>query len=322
MESIVRGYRITTTPPQGPVYVCLDATIQEQRVASPPPDMPALARFPAPQEVDPPPHAVREIATALADAKNPLILIGRVSNDRAAFAQRVELAERLNARVLTDLKTAASFPTEHPLHPFAAGLYVSAEAGAMIREADVILSLDWIDLGGSLRQACAGGFPSAKILQCSMDSYSHKGWSMDYQALPPADTLLLASPDRLVNALLEAVPRKKLRPIAAPAAARAKPATTAARQTTVSCRLSVKSACRSTPWHASLQTRSMASTLRTSACHWGGLASIADLPIRSTSSASMVAAESVQDRAWPSALRLRCAERAAFPWPCWATETI
>jgi len=207
LESILRAYRICITAPQGPVYVCLDATIQEQVVA-PPPAMPALERFPASRPVDPPPSAVDDIAAALANATRPLILIGRVSNERDAFAQRVDLAERLNARVLTDLKTAASFPSAHSLHPFAAGLYVSAEAGAMIREADVIVSLDWIDLAGSLRQACGGQFPNATIVQCSLDSYSHNGWSMDYQSLPPADILVLASPDRLVDALLQRVPKR------------------------------------------------------------------------------------------------------------------
>jgi acetolactate synthase I/II/III large subunit len=207
LESMLRAHRISTTEPKGPVYVCLDATIQEQAVSTPPP-LPVLERFPAAHAVDPPAHVVGEIAAALANARRPLILIGRVSTDRGAFARRVELAERVNARVLTDLKTAASFPTAHPLHFFAAGLYVSAEAGAMVREADVILSLDWIDLGGSLRQACGGLFPQAKIVQCSMDSYSHKGWSMDYQALPPADILVLASPDRLVDALVERLPKR------------------------------------------------------------------------------------------------------------------
>jgi len=202
LESIVRAHRITTTAPQGPVYVCLDAALQEEAV-SPPPAMPELARFPAARAIDPPAQAVAEIAAALSRSKRPLILIGRVSNSREDFDRRVRLAERVNARVLTDLKTQATFPTAHPLHPFAAGLYVSAEAGAMIREADVILSLDWIDLGGSLRQACGGQFPGAKIMQCSLDSYSHNGWSKDYQALPAADVLVLASPDRLVDALLE-----------------------------------------------------------------------------------------------------------------------
>jgi|ERR1022692_764549 thiamine pyrophosphate-dependent acetolactate synthase large subunit-like protein len=227
LESIVRAHRIATTTPQGPVYVCLDAALQEEAV-SPPPAMPELARFPAPRPVDPPAHAVAEIAAALSQAKRPLILIGRVSNEREDFDRRVRLAERVNARVLTDLKTQATFPTAHPLHPFAAGLYVSAEAGAMVREADAILSLDWIDLGGSLRQACGGQFPKAKVMQCSLDSYSHNGWSKDYQALPPTDVLVLASPDRLVHALLEQLPERSAVSVVRPLEASLAPARTVA----------------------------------------------------------------------------------------------
>ena len=64
-------------------------------------------------------------------------MIGRVSAARADWDQRVALAERLGARVLTDIKTGASFPTVHKLHPFPPSLYVTDEAGALIREADV-----------------------------------------------------------------------------------------------------------------------------------------------------------------------------------------
>ncbi len=111
------------------------------------------------------------VAAMLAKARRPLLMIGRVSSDPGDFDRRVQLAERLDARVLTDLKTGASFPTQHPLHPYPPGLYVSGDAGVLIREADVILSLDWIDLAGSLRQACGGELPMAKIIQCSVDQY-------------------------------------------------------------------------------------------------------------------------------------------------------
>ena len=204
LESILRGYRIATTAPQGPVYVCLDAGLQEAAIASPPP-LPDLDRYPPPRVVDPPPQAVAEIAAMLGRAKRPLLLIGRVANDCDSFARRVELAERLGARVITDLKTAASFPMPHPLHPFPAGIYISVEAGALVREADVIVSLDWVDLAGSLRQACGGQLPAARVIQCSLDSYLHRGWSKDYQSLPPADVFMLADPDRLVSALLACI---------------------------------------------------------------------------------------------------------------------
>ncbi len=213
LESIVRAHRIATTTPAGPVYVCLDATLQEISI-DPATELPPLERFAVPSSAEPPREAVAGIAKALASARHPLLMIGRVSATRADWDRRVRLAERIGARVLTDIKTGASFPTRHPLHPFPPSLYVTDEAGVLIREADAIVSLDWIDLGGTLRQACRGQLPQAKVFHCSLDQYSHNGWSMDYQALPATDMTLLASPDRLVERLLE-----ELGPGAAPAVA-------------------------------------------------------------------------------------------------------
>ena len=132
-------------------------------------------------------------------------MIGRVSSDPAGFARRVALAERLGAAVITDIKTGASFPTRHALHPFPPSLYVTGDAAALVRDADAILSLDWIDLGGSLRQACGGDDPRAKVIQCSLEPYIHNGWNADYQALAPTDLSILAAPDSLVAALLDAL---------------------------------------------------------------------------------------------------------------------
>jgi thiamine pyrophosphate-dependent acetolactate synthase large subunit-like protein len=208
LEAIVRGWRIAQTPPRAPVYVCLDAALQEEGPAEQP-SLPDLTRFPPPVTGAPAPEAVQQAATLLERATKPLMMIGRVSNDPSEFDQRVALAERLGAVVLTDIKTGASFPTQHPLHPFAPSLYVAGAATQVVREADVIFSLDWIDLGGTLAQACGGESPRAKIVHCSLDQYVHHGWNADYQALPPTELSLLAEPDALVAAVLDALgPRK------------------------------------------------------------------------------------------------------------------
>jgi hypothetical protein len=145
---------------------------------------------------------VREVAQLLEGAERPLLMIGRVTSDPDDFARRVALAERVGAAVLTDIKTGASFPTRHPLQPFPPSLYVTGDAARLIVDADVILSLDWIDLGGTLRQACGGDLPRAKVIQCSMDQYVHNGYNMDYQAMPPTDLSVLVAPDALVAALV------------------------------------------------------------------------------------------------------------------------
>ena len=67
----------------------------------------------------------------------------------------------------------------------------------------MILSLDWVDLGGTLK--ALGGPPTATIIQVSMDHHLHNGWSMDYMALPYVDLLIAADPDVVVQALLAAL---------------------------------------------------------------------------------------------------------------------
>jgi len=204
LEALVRAYQIADTLPKGPTYVCLDAALQEAREENAA-VMPPLARFRPAEPPSASAEAATEVARLLATAKRPLIMIGRVSNRIEDWDRRVALAERLGARVLTDLKNGAAFPTLHPAHPYPPGLFVSVEAGASIREADVILALDWIDLGGTLKQSCGGTWPTAKVVNCSLDQYVHNGWSMDYQTLPAVDLPLLAAPDGLVTQLLAAL---------------------------------------------------------------------------------------------------------------------
>ena len=80
------------------------------------------------------------------------------------------------------------------------------DTAAAIREADVILSLDWVDLGGTLRAACNTAQPAAQIIQVSLDHALHNGWSADHQGLPPVDLFIAADPDATVAALLPHLP--------------------------------------------------------------------------------------------------------------------
>jgi len=204
-ESLLRAYRMMTTPPCGPVYVCLDAALQESRIGALPP-LPSAARFRPPAATAPDPHALAEAAALLQSAERPLILVGRNSRGEAEWRRRIELAEALGAVVLTDAKAGAGFPSRHRLHGPPAGNNPSEAACALIREADVILSLDWVDLAGAFKAAC-GAEPvqiaiGGKVISASLDHLVHNGWSMDYQGLPPTDIHLAVEPDIAVAALL------------------------------------------------------------------------------------------------------------------------
>ncbi len=91
--------------------------------------------------------------------------------------------------------------------------WLDAEAAAALKEADAILSLDWVDLAGTLRAAFGLASPSAKVIHASLDHHLHGGWSMDYQGLAPIDVLLAADSDTVVGALLEALQSRPSRPM-------------------------------------------------------------------------------------------------------------
>jgi len=204
MEALLRAAQIAQTAPRGPVYVNLDSTAQESRLAALPPT-PDVTRYRAPKPVQPAPELVTTAATMLSGAKRPLILAGRTSRSLEGWNARVALAEKLNAPVLSNLKVAAAFPTDHRLHIVPPFVRLSPDAQKLVADADVILSLDWLDLGGTLRQAFGENPVSAKVVQVSCDAHSHRGWSMDYQGLPPVDVYLMCEPDTAVPLLLETV---------------------------------------------------------------------------------------------------------------------
>jgi thiamine pyrophosphate-dependent acetolactate synthase large subunit-like protein len=203
-EALLRAAQIAQTAPRGPVYVNLDVSIQEQRIDSLPP-MPDTARYAVPQPAQPSADLVEKAARLLSSAKNPVMLAGRCSRSTEAWAARIALAEKLNIPVLTHIKLAAAFPTDHPLHAAPPGNRLSGEAKKLLAKADVILSLDWLDLGGALQQSFGTEPVKAKIIQVSCDQHSHRGWSMDYHVLPPIDVYLMCDPDAAVPLLTEAV---------------------------------------------------------------------------------------------------------------------
>ncbi len=203
-EALLRAAQIANSAPRGPTYVNLDAALQETKIGPLPP-LPDVSRYRAPEPVLPKPELIDAAAQLLSAAEHPVILAGRVARTGAGWKSRVALAEKLQASVLTDLKAGASFPTDHPLHAAPPATFLHENAKEALREADVVLSLDWIDTAGALKQAWGDAPVGAKVILVSPDAHVHRGWSMDYQGLPPADVYLMCEPDPVVSLLLEAV---------------------------------------------------------------------------------------------------------------------
>jgi thiamine pyrophosphate-dependent acetolactate synthase large subunit-like protein len=204
VESMTRANMLTRSAPTAPVYICLDAGFQEQKLDKEP-EWPDVARFKPPQPPRPSKNSVDEAVALLQSAQRPILMLGRGSREAEYWAPRIQLAERLGACVVTDLKQGAMFPTDHPAHYCPPFNVLGKDARELLCEADVIVALDWVDLGGALRQAKNAGDVTAKVIAGSLDQNLHTGANMEYQALPAVDVSMASTADVVVAELNDAL---------------------------------------------------------------------------------------------------------------------
>jgi len=208
VESFLRAAQITQTAPMGPVYVCLDAELQETRLERPP-DLPDVTRYAAPAPPGPDKRSLDKAITLLVKAKNPVILAGRVSREGDDWSRRLKFAEALGAPVYTAIKLATAFPTNHELHAGTLSLFPDRAALEALGKADLVVSLDWPDLLSTLT-AAGHKNSSIKVVNASMDQALHNGWNMDYLGIPPVDLAIPCDPDAFVGAVVERLSRRKM----------------------------------------------------------------------------------------------------------------
>lgn len=207
VASVLRGNQLSRSHPAAPVYVCFDAAVQEEPFGG---DCAVDASRYAPMaDSTPSDDSLTAAVDFLHEARHPVLLAGRVSRDPVEWDRRIELAERLGASVVTDLKVSAAFPTDHPLHSGAPSLALAPDNLDLLRASDVILSLDWVDLGGTLRQAFGGHQPIPTVVSASSDHQLFNGWTKNDHFLAPVDVSLNCRPDVAVHALLDRLPRRR-----------------------------------------------------------------------------------------------------------------
>jgi benzoylformate decarboxylase len=206
IESVLRGNQIARSKPCGPVYICLDAGLQEETIGD---DVvvPDVSRF----QPAPPPAAdratIQKAIAAIKKAKLPVMLLGRGDRNQKAWDNRVKLAEALGCAVLTNLRAGSMFPTEHPAHVAQPCVRPNDDNKNLLKKADLILNFGWLDLAGLLRlstgQTQSQNPTDATVINVSLQQYMHNGWNMDYQALPAADINVLADPDTFIQQMLD-----------------------------------------------------------------------------------------------------------------------
>src|SRR5437879_3382991 len=140
--SFARGYRIATTEPAGPVYLCYDAGLQEDELEQPV-SVKAEVEAARPTSAQADPTALADAADRIAKAERPVIVAEYTGRHPDAFREVTALAELLGAPVI-DLQARLNIPTRHPLN------FTGSEA--VLNVADLVLALDMGDLFRALNR--------------------------------------------------------------------------------------------------------------------------------------------------------------------------
>jgi thiamine pyrophosphate-dependent acetolactate synthase large subunit-like protein len=205
-EAFLRAWRVARTEPLGPVYLCLDAGLQEQALERPV-TLPDVARFrpPTPPHADP--QALDEAARRLAEARFPVIVVESLGRRREATAPLCRLAELLAAPLIDlagESQGRPSVPGDHPLD-------MSDARHEVVGEADVILALDVTSflsgLGETDRSTREVRFlnEAARVIAVSLDDYAFRSWAHTFQSLAPVDLPIAADAALTLPALVAAV---------------------------------------------------------------------------------------------------------------------
>jgi len=204
-ESFARAYGVMMTEPQGPIYMCYDAWLQEQPLDHEVP-LPPRTSMQVPAQFTADPAALARAADLIAEAKRPVILAEFVGRDPKGFHALVALAETLGAPVY-DVNSRLNFPGCHPLN--------MSMVKDVFRDADLILCLDvrdWeratTELVSTTRTLTSIEPPDCVWIDIGFGDLELSSWAMDYQRLKHAQLRILADTTLAIPALTELLRRK------------------------------------------------------------------------------------------------------------------
>jgi len=204
-QSMVRAYKISMTPPYGPVMISLDAGLQQEPVKQHNGEklyIPKYTPTSAPQGDS---NAVREAAKLLANAERPVIVVDRAARTENGVRLLVQLAEALQARVV-DVGGRMNFPKTH---------HLSAGPPA-VATADVIIGMELTDFWAVVNSFTDNGDhgiginrtrikPETKLISINSVDLNTKANYQDFQRFQAVDVAMAADAETTLPSLIEAV---------------------------------------------------------------------------------------------------------------------
>ena len=200
-DSFARAYRVALTEPQGPVYLCFDAGIQEDPLPEGFDIRPSThTRIPAPMAPDA--SALDHVADLLVGAKNPVIVAQYLGRNHSAVDSLVDLAETLAVPVV-DVRSRPNFPTNHPLNMSGSDIMTSADLVVLLDVKHPDLAALTVEVATRERTPLVPR--NATWVDIGFGDIEISSWASDYGQFRDMDVSILADTSVAVPALGAAV---------------------------------------------------------------------------------------------------------------------
>jgi benzoylformate decarboxylase len=136
LRMVRRAIKIASTPPCGPVYLCLPEDILDKEVTEDifPAHVPSLSTCPSSYDLN-------TIVKAIQDAKNPLILVGDGVAWTGGVDKIVDFAESIGSKVYSADGGEINFPDDHLLNYGSTGHMFGDTSLPITHECDLCIAL-------------------------------------------------------------------------------------------------------------------------------------------------------------------------------------
>lgn len=208
IESLYRAYKVSLTEPMGPVYICIDAELQEKkldRVLK----VPKAKKF-SPPEIPPASLTqVYEIINLIKKSQMPVIIAEYLGRNEQAFYNLIEFSELIGSAVIDLGRGPLNFPNTSPLDIL--------DPKNVLPKADLIISLDVKDLYGALTEVDNVSRESkylinedSKIINLGVFDFYIRSTITNYQRLQQIDISVFCDVSKTLHIMIQKIKEELL----------------------------------------------------------------------------------------------------------------
>lgn len=200
VEQALRAIKVARSGRPGPVALHVPQEVWDQEAEVP--EMPSVDGFLVDNAYRPAAAAIERAVSLLAHAERPLIVAGNGVNLGRAQAELVQLAEALDAPVVTTVTGKGAFPESHPLALGVVGWVGTGCANWAGKQADLILAIGSRMTESTTSSWQPGGsfaFPDCTLIQCDVEA-------TEIASVFPADVALVGDARLTILDMLACLP--------------------------------------------------------------------------------------------------------------------